>query len=134
MANQISDILNFPIMGDTGQPPPGQAGTGDTGTQHPNHVVPNKTFADATQVVGKVPGGRSWQQIIEDSKTKRNILEIHMNKCKANPTDTEQNVNTKIKHLTYDDISELLFEKLKIPNLHIILTQTENGFYIKQHL
>ena len=78
-----------------------------------SQVRPHRTFADAAQVAGKVPGGRTWQQIIEDSKEKRNILEIHMSKQKST-TENENIDNSRVKHLTFDELSVFLFEVLKI--------------------
>ena len=46
---------------------------------------------------------RTFEQIIEDEKANRNILEIHLSK---NPT--------RPKNLTFDDIGEFIFDVLKI--------------------
>ena len=89
------------------------------------HENQKKTFADITQVMGKVPGGRSWQQILEDSKQKRNILEIRMNKSKSR---TDDDIS-KIKHLTFDELSELLFEKIMIKESDTIAIDYTTGNY-----
>ena len=82
------------------------------------------TFADITQVVGKVPGCRIWQQILEDANQKRNILEIRMSQSKTNSID-----NNKIKFVNFDVISELIFEKIKIKESDTIAIEYTTGFY-----
>ena len=79
-----------------------------------NQVRPKKTFADAAQVAGKVPGGRTWEQIIADSKQKRNILELHMSKQKDPSEPNTPSDNSKVKHLTFDELSIFIFDVLKI--------------------
>ena len=80
----FSDLW-LPTMVVTGQPPPGGGPGQGPGGQHQLHlqsqVKPGQTFAGAAMAAsGTVPGGRSWQQIFNDAKQKRNILEIHIDK------------------------------------------------------
>ena len=63
---------------------------------------------------GTVSGGRSWQQIFNDAKQKRNILEIHMEKI-SNDELTTDNHNNQHKQLTNDQLSDFIFKQLKIP-------------------
>ena len=94
------------MANDTGQPP----GVKEPGSPS-SQVRPGQTFAGAAQAAsGTVPGGRSWQKIFSDAKQKRNILEIHINK-KNSPTENSQQ---KPKALTNDELSEFLFNVLKI--------------------
>ena len=60
---------------------------------------------------GTVPGGRSWQQIFNDAKQKRNILEIHIEK---NNTPTETREQPSQRYLTTDQLSDFIFKELKI--------------------
>ena len=109
---------------------PGPGGGDNTGGNPlSSQVRPKKSFADATLVAGKVPGGRSWQQILEDSKQKRNILEIHMNKIKPNQSESTQDKTNNIKHLTHDELSELLFEKLKVKVSDTVALDYTTGSY-----
>ena len=64
-------------MGET--PPPGGGSGGPPRLLPSSQVRPDQTFAGAAQAAGgTVPGGRSWQQIFNDAKQKRNIIEIHI--------------------------------------------------------
>ena len=94
-----------------------------------SQVKPHKTFADAAQVAGKVPGGRTWQQIMADSKEKRNILEIHMNKQKTNTPNSTSSNNSKVKHLTHDDLSIFLFDTLKLKESDTLAIDYTSGSY-----
>ena len=90
--------------GGTGQPQQPQEST--------SQVRPGQTFAGAAQAAsGTVPGGRSWLQIYAEAKEKRNILEIHViRENKSNGNETQDRPKT----LTNDEISEFIFEVLKI--------------------
>ena len=101
----------------TGQPPPGGGqGPGQDGQIHPplqNQVRPGQTFAGAAMAAsGTVPGGRSWQQIFNDAKQKRNIIEIHIEKPITGEPASDNNLQ---KQLTNDQLSDLIFKELKIP-------------------
>ena len=65
-----------------------------------------------TGVSGGMNSGRTFQQIIEDEKKKRNILEIKLQKLKL-ITDSEGDENYA-RSLTYDDLGELIFDVIKI--------------------
>ena len=58
-----------------------------------------------------MPGGRSWQQIFNDAKQKRNILEIHIDK---NSKPDGDQVQPQQRPLTVDQLSDFLFKELKI--------------------
>ena len=93
-------------MAVTGQPPPGGGpGHGSESVPHPQtqyQVKPGQTFAGAAMAAsGTVPGGRSWQQIFNDAKQKRNILEIHIEK---NNTPTETQEQPSQRYLTTDQL------------------------------
>ena len=52
---------------------------------------------------------RSFEEIVADAKSNRNILEIHLKKNVNNDSPTSKPAN-----LTYDQLGELLFDILKI--------------------
>ena len=100
----------------TGQPPPGGGlGQGPVGLNQAHlqsQVRPGQTFAGAAMAAsGTVPGGRSWQQIFNDAKQKRNILEIHIDK---NSKPDGDQVQPQQRPLTVDQLSDFLFKELKI--------------------
>ena len=86
-------------MSIAGSPPPGGGlgqGPGDVSTdQHINcQVRPGQTFAGVAMAAsGTVPGGRSWLQIFNDAKQKRNIIEIHIEKIDKSESESEKNCN-----------------------------------------
>ena len=78
--------------------------TQSTGSQ----VRPGQTFAGAAQAAsGTVPGGRTWQQICNEAREKRNIMEIQINLKK-----TED--NTQPKAISNDQLSDFIFKVLKV--------------------
>ena len=71
-----------------------------------SQVRPGQTFAGAAQAAsGTVPGGRTWQQICNEAKEKRNILELQVNMKKS--TD---NTLPKPKPLSNDQLSDFIFK------------------------
>ena len=54
---------------------------------------------------------RSFSQILEQEKANRNILEIHLTKTSWT---NEQGKTEKPKNLTFDDLGEFIFDKLKV--------------------
>ena len=105
-------------MSIAGSPPPGGGlgqGPGDVCTdQHINcQVRPGQTFAGVAMAAsGTVPGGRSWLQIFNDAKQKRNILEIHIEKIDKLESESEENL--RLRYLTNDQLSDFIFKELKI--------------------
>lgn len=90
--------------------PPGDPGGQKEGGGPNSQLKPGQTFAGAAKVAsGTVPGGRTWQQIFNDAKEKRNILEIHIS-----PINTGEALQQKPKPLTNDQLSEIIFKILKI--------------------
>ena len=84
-----------------------------------------------TGVSGGMNSGRTFQQIIEDEKKKRNILEIKLQKLKL-ITDSEGDENYT-RSLTYDDLGELIFDVIKINPDDCIAFDFNTGRYdIKQ--
>ena len=70
---------------------------------------------------------RSFQQIIEDEKKNRNIIEIKLIKSES---DCEE---SSIRHLTYDELGESIFDVLKvIPSECIAFDYNTSRFDIKQ--
>ena len=99
-------------MGET--PPPGGSG-GPPRILPSSQVRPDQTFAGAAQAAGgTVPGGRSWQQIFNDAKQKRNIIEIHIEKT-YNPENNQHNLQQQRQQMTNDELSDFIFKELNIP-------------------
>ena len=74
--------------------------------QHPGQVTVGTAWA-----VNGAPGGtdcRSFQQIIEEEKMKRNIIEIKLVK-----SESESDMSGP-RSLSYDDLGELIFDVIKI--------------------
>ena len=75
-----------------------------------SQVRPGQTFAGAAQAAsGTVPGGRTWQQICNEAKEKRNILELQVNMKKS-----IDNTQPKPKPLSNDQLSDFIFKVLKV--------------------
>ena len=100
-------------MGDGKEPPPG-GGQLDTETS-PNTVSDQGTLASAW-AGDSVSGGnrkmRTFEQILEDEKSQRNILEIEIQKL--NIVNEDDEAVQKAKNLTFEDFGELMFDVLKI--------------------
>ena len=116
-------------MGGIREPPPGG------GTKPPNIIenMSSNNFsdqrADATawadiSVTGGNPAGRTFEQIVEDEKRDRNILEIQLQKCNTPDEDL-----ANIKSLTYDDLGELMFDVLEIKPENCIAVNFSTGRY-----
>ena len=90
-----------------------------------NQVRPGQTFAGAAAQAasGTVPGGRTWQQICNEAKEKRNILEIHINMKK-----TDEDSQVKPKPLSNDQLSDFIFKVLKI-NVDDAIGLDYSGWY-----
>ena len=85
---------------------------------------PDKTYCDAVNGVssmtsaGALGGGviseetrmRSFAEILASEQANRNILEIHLNRLSIE----ENNVTTRAKALTHDDLGELIFDVLNV--------------------
>ena len=59
--------------------------------------------------LGGAPSFRPYSQIIEEEKSQRNILEIHLRKVIL-----QDQVNSKPKNLSFDDIGDFIFDILKV--------------------
>ena len=79
---------------------------------------PDQKAATKAWAMGGAPGGtsnmRTFSQIIEEEKSNRNILEIHITKTSSKP-----------KNLTFDDIGDFISEIIKI-NPDVICRETSN--------
>ena len=112
-------------MGDRG-PPPG--GGPQPTNQNANHA-PDRRTGNLTWVKDSVSGGnlrtRSFEQIIEDENSQRNIIEIQLQRMNTN-SDGE---SISPKSLTYEDIGELLFDTLEIDPEECISFNFNSGRY-----
>ena len=77
------------------------------------------------QYTGGSAGTRTFEQILEDEKRDRNILEIQLQKCSV---DCDDQVTT-IKSLSYEDLGELLFDVLEIKPEECIAFNFSTGRY-----
>ena len=88
--------------GDRDKPPKFFKSPPPTNIHNPDQKAATKAWA-----MGGAPGGtsnmRTFSQIVEEEKTNRNILEIHLTKTTSRP-----------KNLTFDDIGEFIFDIMKI--------------------
>ena len=92
---------------------PGEGGNGGINQQsnNPTHVVPGLKPTTSAWTGGRGSGGpstmRSFEEIVEQEKMNRNIIEINLGKA----SDDEEG---KVKSLTFDDLGELIFDVLKV--------------------
>ena len=76
--------------------------------QKPQAAITSAQAGDRGPVV--TPYTRTFSQIIAEEKSQRNILEIHLRKIPV----IQNQVPTKPKNLTFDDIGDFLFDVLKL--------------------
>ena len=93
----------------------------------PSQLKPGHTFAAhaASIVSGGVQNSRSFEEIISEEKTNRNILEFHITKI----TTTENQQHVKIMNLTFDDLSIFIFNTLKIKHQDCLGIDYTTGRY-----
>ena len=103
------------MLGDTGQPPPGGGAVISHPSSPPTLIPDQRTVTPSAWAGDSVSGGstitRTFEQILEDEKKKRNILEIQL--IKNDVTNPDGSVG-KARNLTYKDMGELLFDILQI--------------------
>ena len=90
-----------------GGPPTFQANQ-DSNSEHsyPGQVSGHSAWAGAGALGGASLNNRTFEQIIEEEKKTRNIIEIHLTR---NPAE-----GTQPRALTFDDLGELIFDVIKI--------------------
>ena len=93
-------------------PPPPQSSP----TQHPSLINPGQESSGPAWAGAGCLGGtnynmRDFSTILEQEKYSRNILEIKI--VKITTTDSEGAIH-KPKHLTFDDLGELIFDVLHL--------------------
>ena len=101
------------MLGDTGQPPPGGGALRASHPSSPTHIPDQRTVTPSAWAGDSVSGGSTvtFEQILEDEKKQRNILEIQL--IKNDVTNHDGSVG-KARNLTFEDIGELLFDILEI--------------------
>ena len=114
-------------VSETGQPPPKdkEKKPPDIEKQQnpltaPGQVTGNLAWA-GSRVLGGAPNSRTFEQIIEDEKKNRNIIEIQLQK----QAPTEDSLAPR--PLTYDDLGELIFDIIKIPHEECITFDFNTG-------
>ena len=96
--------------------------------QLPGQISGNSAWA-GSGVSGGMNCSRTFQQIIEDEKKKRNILEIKLQKLKL----ISDSDDSYARSLTYDDLGELIFDVLKIDPEDCVAFDYNTGRYdVKQ--
>ena len=100
-------------MGDGKPPPPG--GGVMQPTQTLTSPLPDQRTVTSAWAADSVTGGttttRTFEQILEDEKKERNILEIQLVRNNSPNSDGSPG---KTANLTYEDLGELLFDILEI--------------------
>ena len=100
-------------MGDGKPPPPG--GGVIQPTQTLTSPLPDQRTVTSAWAADSVTGGttttRTFEQILEDEKKERNILEIQL--VRNNTTNSDGKPGNA-KSLNYEDLGELLFDILEI--------------------
>ena len=113
-------------MADGQEPPPG----GGSDLSQSNILSLDQRTTTSAWADGSVPGRksitRSFEQIVEDEKKERNILEIVLQKL--NVVNDDGSV-TKPKSLTFEDIGELLFDVLLIKPEDCVSFNFSSGRY-----
>ena len=110
------------------------AASGGEGISNPsvvNKPIPDQLSSKLAWASNGASGGslncRSFDQIIEEEKKTRNIIEIHLSKL---PTSDDQ----IIKNLTFDELGELLFDELKINPSDCVSLDYNTGRYDTKHV
>ena len=88
-----------------GGPPPSTGSLLDDNSS-PGQVSGHSAWAGTGALGGVNFNNRTFEQIIEDEKKTRNIIEIHLTR---NPAEENQP-----RQLTFDDLGELIFDVIKI--------------------
>ena len=84
------------------------------GPRHDVNAVTSVSVGDSQPEKKKM---RSFQQILAEEKEKRNILEIKLRRMNVTSEDETQ---TKAKHLSFEEVSVLIFDVLKIDSEHCL--------------
>ena len=93
-------------------------------TNSPGQVAGPPAWAGAG-ALGGAPNSRTFQQIIEEEKKNRNIIEIQI----AKPEPTES-----LRPLTYDELGELIFDIIKIDRSDCITFDYNTGRQDTKHI
>ena len=115
-------------MSDGKEPPPGG---GQLETENSQILVSDQGTMASAWASDSVSGGnrkmRTFEQILEDEKSQRNILEIQIQKMNILNEDDE--TVQKAKNLTFEDFGELMFDILKINPEDCISFNLSSGRY-----
>ena len=80
--------------------------------------------------VGALGGAnsRTFEQIIEQEKKERNIIEIHLTKS------LEANQENSARQITFDDLGELIFDVIKIKPEDCVTFDYNTGRFETKHI
>ena len=108
--------------------PPISLANQDTNNEHsnPGQVSGHSAWAGAGALGGASLNNRTFEQIIEDEKKTRNIIEIHLTR---NPAE-----ETQPRALTFDDLGELIFDVIKINPDDCVTFDYNTGRFDTKHI
>ena len=112
--------------GGPGPPPPQSSPTPLHSLINPGQESSGPAWAGAGCLGGNNYNMRDFSTILEQEKYSRNILEIKI--VKITTTDSEGAIH-KPKHLTFDDLGELIFDVLQIDPEHCLTFDYNTGRY-----
>ena len=99
--------------------------------QSPGQVTKAPAWAGLGAPGGTKPNSRNFSQIIQEEKTNRNILEIHLQKIIL--TDSDGNTS-KGPNLNFDDLGVLLFDIIKVDPKDCLTFDFNTGRYDTRHI
>ena len=100
-------------------------------TSQPNPLPPGQVSGQPAWAGEGALGGannRTFNQIIEEEKKNRNIIEIHLTKNTGN---TQEN---QPRQLTFDDLGELIFDVIKIKPEECMTFDYNTGRFDTKHI
>ena len=94
----------------------------------PTHNIPDSRTMSPAWTGGRALGGssRSFEQIVEEEKKNRNILEIQITKILSEDQNGEQ---VRPRSLTFEELGEFIFDVLKIDPEECLAVNLNTGRY-----
>ena len=106
--------MSDPLLIDKGGTPPDQDHENDVVQYQPTNSQDTSTYAKALgSTIGSMDSNiRNYSDIIAQHRKERNVIEIKLKKLKSVASNDSE--DSYVKNLNFDQISELVFEVLKI--------------------
>ena len=98
-------------------------------TSSPGQVSGHSAWAGAGALGGTIMNNRTFEQIIDEEKKTRNIIEIHLTR-----NSTEEPQENQPRGLTFDDLGELIFDVIKINPDDCISFDYNTGRFDTKHI